>query len=107
MNEQAAHASLAATNQMVIDRAAASIGKVEKKLGKDFVNDPLFESARKLWREGNYAQAAIEASDVVAQVADERVSVAEKNHVKALADTAVRVKKETEEAMGKFDLGAG
>ena len=107
MNEKAAQASIAAANQLVIDLAAASIEKVQKKSGKDFVTDPLFESARKTWRAGNYAQAAIEATEIFAQLADEKVSYAEKNPAKALSDTAARVKKETEEAMGKFDLGAG
>ena len=106
-NEQVAAASRAAADQLVIDKAASAIGKIEKVVGKDFVTDPLFEEARAAWRKGDFAEAVVQAAEVRAKLAEDGTAAEKKATAKAVAEAKAAAIKETEEKLGKFDNSAG
>ena len=105
-NKQA-EAQIVATNQTVLSESEQAILAIEKETGRDWVKDPAFEDARMFWRNGQYAKAVNETSRVAVKIAREETAAEKKANVRAIAEATVRTKKETEEALGKFDLGSG
>ena len=106
-NEKALVAAQKVSDQLVIDKAVSAIEKIAKAVGKDFVDDPVFEAARVAWRKGDFAEAVVQAAEVRAKLAEDGTAAERKATAKAVSEARAAAVKETEERLGKFDNSAG